>query len=60
MPIFFGAVCPDKDRAVGLVLPEIGMVCMQKHFEFWTVVVMPGMPLPARPVPSASYALESG
>ncbi len=29
----FGAVCPDKDRAVGLVLPAIGMVCMQKHLD---------------------------
>ncbi len=29
----FGAVCPKKDRAVGLVLPMIGTVCMQKHLE---------------------------
>ena len=29
----FGAVCPKKDRAVGLVLPTIGMKCMQKHLE---------------------------
>jgi hypothetical protein len=26
----FGAVCPMKDRSVGLVLPTIGMDCMQK------------------------------
>ena len=29
----FGAVCPEKDRAVGLILPSIGTVCMQKHLE---------------------------
>jgi transposase len=29
----FGAVCPKKDRSVGLVLPTIGMGCMQKHLE---------------------------
>lgn len=29
----FGAVCPKKDRAVGLVLLTIGMGCMQKHLE---------------------------
>ena len=27
----FGAVCPSKDRAVGLVMPTIGIFCMQKH-----------------------------
>lgn len=27
----FGAVCPEKDRAVGLVLPTIGTYCMQQH-----------------------------
>lgn len=27
----FGAVCPMKDRAVGLVMPTIGTFCMQQH-----------------------------
>lgn len=29
----FGAVCPRRDRAVGLVLPTIGTCCMQAHLE---------------------------
>lgn len=29
----FGAVCPTKDKSVGLVLPEIGIFCMQKHLD---------------------------
>jgi len=29
----FGAVCPIKDKSVGLVLPEIGTFCMQKHLD---------------------------
>lgn len=29
----FGAVCPEKDRAVGLVLPTIGTYCMQRHLK---------------------------
>ncbi len=29
----FGAVCPMKDRAVGLVMPAIGMDCMQYHLD---------------------------
>jgi hypothetical protein len=29
----FGAVCPMKDQAVGLVLPTIGTFCMQKHLD---------------------------
>jgi transposase len=38
----FGAVCPKKDRAVGLVLPTIGMDCMQKHLEEISKEVEPG------------------
>lgn len=38
----FGAVCPQKDRAVGLVLPTIGMGCMQKHLDEIAKEVMPG------------------
>ncbi len=29
----FGAVCPARDKAVGLVLPKIGTICMQKHLD---------------------------
>lgn len=29
----FRAVCPDKDLAVGLVVPSIGTDCMQKHLD---------------------------
>ena len=29
----FGAICPKKDKSVGLVLPEIGIFCMQKHLD---------------------------
>ena len=38
----FGAVCPKKDRAVGLVLPTIGMECMQKHLEEISKAIEPG------------------
>lgn len=38
----FGAVCPEKDRAVGLVLPTIGMCCMQKHLEEISKEIEPG------------------
>lgn len=38
----FGAVCPKKDRAVGLVLPTIGMGCMQKHLEAISKEIEPG------------------
>ena len=38
----FGAVCPKKDRAVGLVLPSIGMYCMQKHLEEISKEIEPG------------------
>ncbi len=29
----FGAVCPMRDEAVGLVMPTIGMDCMQQHLD---------------------------
>lgn len=29
----FGAFCPQKDMAAGLVLPNIGSFCMEKHLE---------------------------
>lgn len=38
----FGAICPEKDRAVGLVLPTIGMRCMQKHLEEISKEIEPG------------------
>lgn len=38
----FGAVCPQKDRAVGLVLPTIGTYCMQKHLEEISKEIEPG------------------
>lgn len=38
----FGAVCPKKDQAVGLVLPKIGMLCMQKHLEEISKEIEPG------------------
>jgi transposase len=38
----FGAVCPKKDRAVGLVLPTIGMRCIQKHLEEISKEIEPG------------------
>ena len=38
----FGAVCPKKDRAVGLVLPTIGIDCMQKHLEEISKEIEPG------------------
>lgn len=38
----FGAVCPQKDKAVGLVMPTIGTFCMQKHLEEITKCIEPG------------------
>ena len=38
----FGAVCHEKDRAVGFVLPTIGMSCMQKHLEEIAKEIEPG------------------
>jgi transposase len=38
----FGAVCPVKDKAVGLVMPTIGTFCMQKHLEEITKQIEPG------------------
>lgn len=29
----FGAFCPQKDLSAGLVLPQVGKICMQKHLE---------------------------
>lgn len=38
----FGAVCPKKDLSVGLVLPTIGMSCMQIHLEEISRAIEPG------------------
>ena len=38
----FGAVCPMKDRAVGLVMPTIGMYCMQQHLDEIAKQIEPG------------------
>ncbi len=38
----FGAVCPMRDRAVGLVMPTIGMNCMQQHLNEIAKQVEPG------------------
>lgn len=38
----FGAVCPEKDLAVGLVLPSIGTICMQKHLDEIAKQIEPG------------------
>lgn len=38
----FGAICPAKDRAVGLVMPTIGLDCMQKHLEEISKEIEPG------------------
>ena len=38
----FGAVCPMKDRAVGLVMPTIGMGCMQYHLDEIAKQIEPG------------------
>jgi len=29
----FGAICPMRDKAVGLVMPTIGKDCMQQHLD---------------------------
>ena len=38
----FGAVCPSRDQAVGLVLPKIGTLCMQRHLDEIAKFVEPG------------------
>jgi hypothetical protein len=38
----FGAICPEKDKGVGLILPSIGMNCMQRHLEEISKEVEPG------------------
>ena len=38
----FGAVCPMKDRAVGLVMPTICMGCMQYHLDEIAKQIEPG------------------
>lgn len=38
----FGAVCPMRDQAVGLVLPNIGTFCMQKHLDEIAKHIEPG------------------
>lgn len=38
----FGAVCPKRDRAVGLVMPSIGTDCMQLHLDEIANQVEPG------------------
>ena len=38
----FGAVCPEKDLSVGLVLPSIGTLCMQKHLDEIAKQIEPG------------------
>ena len=38
----FGAVCPSKDKAVGLVLPTIGTYCMQEHLNAIAREIEPG------------------
>ena len=40
----FGAVCPEKDRAVGLVLPTIGTYCMQQHLNEISKCIEAGIP----------------
>lgn len=38
----FGAVCPKRGQAVGLILPTIGTFCMQKHLDEIGKHVQPG------------------
>lgn len=38
----FGAVCPMKDRAVGLVMPRVGTDCMEQHLEEIAKHIEPG------------------
>lgn len=38
----FGAVCPLKDQAVGLVMPTIGRNCMQQHLDEIAKHIEPG------------------
>ena len=40
----FGAVCPKRNKAIGLVLPTIGMNCMQKYLEEIAKEIEPGNP----------------
>lgn len=38
----FGAVCPKKDQAVGLIMPTIGTNCMQLHLDEIAKQIEPG------------------
>jgi len=38
----FGAVCPMRDQAVGLVMPTIGTDCMQLHLDEIAKQITPG------------------
>jgi hypothetical protein len=38
----FGAVCPMRDRAVGLIMPTIGKDCMQQHLDEIATQIAPG------------------
>ncbi len=38
----FGAICPKKDKSVGLIFPEIGIFCMQKHLDAIAEEIEPG------------------
>lgn len=38
----FGAVCPMRDQAVGLIMPTIGKECMQQHLDEIAKQIAPG------------------
>jgi len=38
----FGAVCPKRDQAVGLIMPTIGTDCMQLHLDEIAKQIEPG------------------
>ena len=38
----FGAVCPKRDQAVGLIMPTIGTDCMQLHLNEIAEQIEPG------------------
>jgi len=38
----FGAACPEKDLAVGIVVPYVGTIVMEKHLEEISKHVSPG------------------
>lgn len=38
----FGAICPERDQAVGLVMPTIGKDCMQQHLDEIAKWIEPG------------------